>query len=139
MISVYTPNFILGLVSGIMAVTFIGLGIVFSFTFGTLGIALLAFGVLDAIVALVVFSRARATGAREAVARISHTTARVVEAAHSWGTNIGNRHPVKLTVDLAGGRHTRTLLVPSHIDWKAGEPVDVKFAPDDPANFLPVA
>ena len=139
MISVHTPNFVLGLVSGITAVTFIALGVVFSIVFGTLGLVFLAVGVLDAIVAAVVFGRGRRGGAREEAARISYGTAQVVEAKHSYGTQVGARHPVKLTVSLAGGQHTRTLLVPSHIDWKPGAPVDVRFAPDDPANFVPVA
>lgn len=139
MISVHTPNFILGLVSGITAVTFIALGVVFSIVFGTMGLVFLAIGVIDAIVAIVVFSRARSGGARDEAARISHGTAQVVDAKHSWGTQVGTRHPVKLTVDFAGGQHTRSLLIPGHIDWKPGEMVDVKFAPDDPANFVPVA
>ena len=139
MISVHTPNFVVGLVTGITAVTFITLGVVFSIVFGTLGLVFLAVGVLDAIVAAVVFTRGRRGGARDEAARISHGTAQVVDAKHSWGTQIGTRHPVKLTVDLAGGQHTRSLLIPGHIDWKPGETVEVKFAPDNPANFVPVA
>lgn len=136
MISVHTPNFIVGLVSGITAVTFIALGVVFSFVFGAIGFVLLAFGVFDAIVAAVIFTRGRDKGA---AARISHGTAEVVSARHSWNTQVGGRHPVKLTVDFAGGQHTRSLLVPSHIDWKAGESVAVSYEPTDPANFIPVA
>jgi hypothetical protein len=135
MISVHTPNFVLGLVTGITAVTFIALGAVFTVVFGTMGLIFLAIGVIDAIIALVVFTRGRDRGA---AARISHGTAQVVSADHSWGTQVGARHPVQLTVDFAGGQYTRSLLVPSHIDWKAGESISVTFAPDDPANFVPV-
>ena len=83
MISVHTPNFIVGLVSGITAVTFIALGVVFSIVFGTMGLVFLAVGVIDAIVAIVVFTRARSGGARDEAARISHGSARVVDAKHS--------------------------------------------------------
>ena len=138
MISVHTPNFIVGLVSGITAVTFIALGVVFSLVFGTMGLVFLAVGVIDGVVAIVVFSRARSGGARDEAARISHGSAQVVDAKHSWGTQIGTRHPVKLTVQLSGGTYTRSLLIPGHIDWQPGATVDVKFAPDDPANFVPV-
>ena len=80
-------------------------------------------------------TRGRDKGAAE---RISHGTAQVVGADHSWGTQVGARHPVKLTVDFAGGRYTRSLLVPGHIDFKPGEVISVTYAPSDPANFVPV-
>jgi hypothetical protein len=135
MISVHNSNFLLGLVCGITAATFIPLGIVFAIVFGTMGLVFLAVGVVDAIIAAVVLSRGRDRGAGD---RISHGTAQVVGADHSWGTQVGSRHPVKLTVDFAGGRYTRSLLVPGHIDWKAGEVISVTYAPNDPANFVPV-
>lgn len=136
MISVHTPNFILGLVCGITAATFIPLGIVFAIVFGPMGLIFLALGVIDAIIALVVFRRGRDTGQ---AARISHGNAQVVSAKHSYGTKVGTRHPVELTVDFAGGQYSRSLLVPGHIDWKPGEMVGVSFAPDNPANFVPVS
>ena len=46
-----------------------------------------------------------------------------MSAKHQWGTQVGARHPVKLTVDFAGGQYTRSLLIPGHLDWKPGEPV----------------
>ena len=39
---------------------------------------------------------------------------------------------------LAGGRYTQTLLAPAHINWQPGEPVQVRYAPDNPANFVPI-
>ncbi len=138
MISVHRPNFILGLVCGITAATFIPLGITFLVVFGTMGLVFLAIGVVDAVVALVVFSRGRSGAARDEAARISHGNAQVVDAQHSWGTQVGARHPVKLTVDLSGAQRTQTLLVPGHIDWRAGETIAVRFAPNDPDNWVPV-
>jgi hypothetical protein len=135
MISVHNSNFIVGLVCGITAVTFIPLGIVFSIVFGTLGLVFLAIGLIDAAVAAVLLRSGRDKGAAE---RISHGTAQVVGAQHSWGTQVGARHPVKLTVDFAGGQYTRSLLVPGHIDFKPGEVISVTYAPSDPANFVPV-
>ena len=136
MIGVHNSNFLVGLVCGITAVTFIPLGIVFSIVFGTLGLVFLAVGLADAAVAAVLLSRGRDKGE---AARISHGTAQVVSAKHQWGTQVGARHPVKLTVDFAGGQYTRSLLIPGHLDWKPGEPVQVRFAPGDPANFVPIA
>lgn len=135
MISVHPPNFILGLVCGITAATFIPLGIVFAIVFGPMGLIFLAVGVVDAIIALVVFRRGRDTGQ---AARISHGNAQVVDAQHSYGTKVGTRHPVQLTVDFGGGRYTRSLLVPGHLDWTPGETIAVRFAPDDPDNWVPV-
>ncbi|MBE2318506.1 hypothetical protein DVA67_021170 [Solirubrobacter sp. CPCC 204708] len=139
MISVHTPNFVIGLVSGIMAATLIPLGVTFLIVFGMLGLPFLIVGVIEAIVALVVFYGGRRRAAREEAARISHGTAQVVAAEHSWDTEVGARHPVKLTVALGGGEHTRALLVPSHVDWQPGQTIDVRYAPDDPANFVPAA
>jgi hypothetical protein len=139
MITTSPPNFVLGLVSGIFAVTFLPLGIVFSVVFGALGFALLAVGLAFTLVTLGLFTRGRARVQRETTARVSRGRATVIEAKHNYGSQIGVRHPVKLTVELSGGRYTRSLLVVSHIDWKPGEAIDVEFAPDDPANFVPVA
>lgn len=139
MISVHQPNFILGLVCGITAATFIPLGITFLIVFGTMGAVFLAIGVVDAVIALVVLSGRRSRDAREAAARISHGNAQVVSAEHSYGTQVGARHPVKLTVDFSGRHYTRSLLVPGHVDWKPGESIAVTFAPSDPANWVPVA
>jgi hypothetical protein len=139
MISVYNANnFLVGLVSGITAATLIPLGAVFSIVFGTIGYVLLAVGVLEACIAALFLLRWRGRNERETAARISHGNARVVGAKHNWSTRVGGRHPVLLTVELAGGRHSRSLLVPPTLDWKPGESISVTFAPDDPANFVPV-
>jgi len=139
MIGIAPRGFVPTLVGGILAVTFIPLGIVFSIVFGALGFIFLAVGLVLATASGIAFARGRAHAAREEAARVSHGTATVVEAKHNYNSQIGVRHPLKLTVDLAGGRHTRSLLVVSHIDFKPGETVEVAYAPDDPANFLPVS
>jgi hypothetical protein len=136
-------NFVVTLVLGITSVTFLPLGIVFTILAVAgdmplaLGLALLAIGAADAAFALYLFTSGRSRSRREEAARISHGTARVVEARHNWNSQVGARHPLKLTVELGGGQHTRDLLVPSHVDWQPGQTVAVTYAPEDPANFLP--
>ncbi len=118
--------------------TFLPLGIVFSVVFGALGFVFLAVGL---VVHPGDHGRSTPAAAHAAARRDRARLPRpcpVVEAKHNYGSQIGARHPVTLTVDLAGGRYTRSLLVVSHIDWKPGETIEVKFAPDDPANFVPV-
>jgi hypothetical protein len=131
-------GFVVSLVSGILAVTFIPLGIVFAFMEPPLGLTFLGVGVLFALGAAITLRAGRARNAREEAARVSHGTAEVVEAKHNYNSQIGVRHPVKLTVELAGGRRIRTLYVPSHLDWKPGERIEVAFAPADPGNFIPI-
>jgi hypothetical protein len=131
-------GFVVSLVSGILAATFIPLGIVFVFLEPSLGFIFLGVGVLCGLAALLTLRAGRARTAREDAARVSRGSAEVVEAKHNYHSQIGVRHPLKLTVELAGGRRTRTLYVPSHLDWKPGERIEVAFAPEDPGNFVPV-
>jgi hypothetical protein len=131
-------GFVVSLVSGILAVTFIPLGFVFAFLEPTLGLVFLAVGVVCALAALLTHRAGRARNAREEAARDERGSAEVVEAKHNYNSQIGVRHPVKLTVELAGGRRTRTLYVPSHINWKPGEWIEVAFAAEDPGNFVPI-
>jgi hypothetical protein len=129
---------VVSLVSGILAVTFLPLGIVFAFIVPPLGFVFLGVGVLCGLAALLTHRAGRARTAREEAARTQRGTAEVVEAKHNYNSQVGVRHPVKLTVELAGGRRTRTLYVPSHLTWKHGERIEVAFAIEDPGNFVPV-
>jgi hypothetical protein len=131
-------GFVVSLVSGILAATFIPLGIVFVFLEPPLGLIFLGVGVLCGLASLLTLRAGRARSAREDAARVSRGSAEVVEAKHNYYSQIGVRHPLKLTVELAGGRRTRTLYVPSHVDWKPGERIEVAFAPEEPGNFVPV-
>jgi hypothetical protein len=131
-------GFVVSLVSGILAVTLIPLGIVFALLEPPLGLIFLGAGVLCALAALLTLRAGRARSAREEAARVTRGSAQVVEAKHNYHSQIGVRHPVELTVELAGGHRTRKLYVPSHIDWKPGERIEVAFAPEDPGNFVPV-
>jgi hypothetical protein len=129
---------VVSLVTGILAVTFIPLGIVFAFMEPALGLSFLGVGIVCALGAALTHRAGRARNAREEAARVSRGSAEVVEAKHNYNSQVGVRHPMKLTVELAGGRRTRTLYVPSHLDWKPGERIEVAFAPEDPGNFIPI-
>jgi hypothetical protein len=129
---------VVSLVGGILAVTFIPLGIAFAFMEPPLGFAFVGAGVVSALVALLTFRAGRARQGREEAARVSRGTAQVVEARHNYNSRVGVRHPVKLSVELAGARRSRQLYVPSHLDWKPGEPIEIAYAPEDPDNFVPV-
>jgi hypothetical protein len=129
---------VVSLVSGILAATFIPLGIVFVFLEPPLGLIFLGVGVLCGLAAPLTLRAGRARSAREDAARVSRGSAEVVEAKHNYYSEIGVRHPLKLSVELAGGRRTRTLYVPSHVDWKPGQRIEVAFAPEEPGNFVPV-
>ncbi len=131
-------GFVVSLVSGILAVTFIPLGVVFAFMEPPLGFIFLGVGALCALASLLIHRAGRARNAREETARVSRGSAQVVEAKHNYNSQIGVRHPMRLTVELAGGRRSRTLYIPSHLDWKPGERIEVAFAPEDPGNIIPV-
>ena len=136
-------GFVITLASGILAATFIPLGIVFTILAGdefpiALGLALLGVGLLSAVEALVFHRWGRRRTAAEAAARVSSARAQVITADHNWNSRVGARHPVKLTIDFGGRQHTRTLYVPSHLDWAPGEWIEVDYAHEDPANFIPV-
>jgi hypothetical protein len=130
-------GFVVSLVSGILAATFIPLGILFVFFEPSLGFAFLGVGVVCGLAALLTHRAGRARTARDEAARTQRGTAEVVEATHNYNAHVGVRHPVKLTVELVG-RRTRTVYVPSQIVWKPGERIEVAYAPEDPDNFVPL-
>ncbi len=139
-------GFVVTLVTGILAVTFLPLGIAFAIigfvsepeAFVPLGLIFAGVGVVFAVVALLWHGRGKRRDADEAAARTSRTTAQVVEASLSPYSRVGALSPMKLAIDLAGGRRTRTVYVLPTTNWQAGEAIDVAYAPMDPDNFVPV-
>jgi hypothetical protein len=136
---------VVSLVCGILAVTFVPLGIVFTilgqttdqpFTF--IGLPFLGVGLLLCVVAFVARRRGRRRDAAEAAARISHGVAEIVEAVPNPYSRVGARYPMRLAVALAGGKYRRTLYVPFTCSWRPGDRIEVAYAPDNPANFVPV-
>jgi hypothetical protein len=134
------------LVAGILAVTFLPLGIAFAIlgaagseeAFAPLG---LSFVVAGAALGLVAWLSRRAGKRREAAetaARISRGTAQVLEARLNPYSRVGTRNPMKLAVQLAGARVERTLYVAPTTAYEPGRSIQVAFAPNDPSNFVPL-
>ena len=139
-------GFVVTLVTGILAVTFLPLGIAFAIigavsepeAFFVLGLIFAFVGIDLAIVAVVFRGRAKRRDAEEAAARTSRTSAQVVEASLNPYSRVGTLNPMKLAVDLAGGRRARTVYVPPTTNCQAGMSIEVAYAPMDPDNFVPV-
>jgi hypothetical protein len=138
-------GFVVGLVCGIVAATFVPLGIVFAilgFTtdepFLPIGLPFLAAGVVLVFVALGFRRRGRRRAAAEAEARTSYGVAEIIEAVPNPYSRVGARYPMRLDVALAGGRYKRTLYVPFTCSWRPGDRLQVAYQPDDPRNFVPV-
>jgi hypothetical protein len=74
----------------------------------------------------------------EAAARTSRATAQVLSAELNPYSRVGTRNPLKLAVQISGGRHARTVYVPPTTQWQPGMEIEVAFAPMDPDNFVPV-
>ncbi|MBE2318503.1 hypothetical protein DVA67_021155 [Solirubrobacter sp. CPCC 204708] len=132
-------GFVGALVAGILASTFVPLGVTFTIVGpATLGIALLALGLGFAATAPVLALLGRRRDARERDARTERTTAIVLEATLDQHSRVGVRHPLRLAVNIAGARAARTLFVPSWIGYTPGTAIQVAFAPNNPDNFLPL-
>jgi hypothetical protein len=139
-------GFVVALVAGILAATFLPLGIAFTViglvsepeTFLILGPIFAFVGIDLGIVALVWRGRAKQRDEAESAARTSRTSARVLEAALNPYSRVGTLNPMKLAVELDGGRRARTVYVPPTTNWQPGMAIDVAYAPMDPDNFVPV-
>jgi hypothetical protein len=139
-------GFVVTLVTGILAATFLPLGIAFTviglvsepFAFLVLGVIFVFVGIDMAILALWWRGRMRRREAAESAARTSRTSARVLEAVANPYSRVGSLSPVKLAVELGGGRHARTVYVAPTTNWQPGMAIDVAYAPMDPDNFVPV-
>ena len=125
-------GFVITLVSGILAATFIPLGIVFTILAGdefpiALGLTLLGIGLLSAIEAFVFHAIGRRRAAAEDAARVSAGRAQVVAVDHNWKLRrVGARQPGQAHASLDGRQYTRTLYVPSHLDWAPGEWIEIR-------------
>lgn len=139
-------GFVVTLVTGILATTFLPLGITFAIigfvsepaAFKPLGLIFVAAGVVFALVAVLARRAGKRRDAEETAARTSRTTAQVLEASLNPYSRVGALSPMRLAVDLAGGRRSRTVYVPPTIGWQAGMEIEVAYAPMDPDNFVPV-
>lgn len=135
---------ILGLVFTLLGATFTILGAVLdsdaSEAFGFIGPVLLAIGLVNAALAGLYRTARRRTEEERAAARTARTTATVVTSRLSGGVRVNGRHPLSLTVELAGhaGRVQGRALVFPHQAPAPGTQLEVAYAPGDPGNFVPV-
>lgn len=141
-------GFVVVLVAAILGLVFTALGLTFTVlgavgdgsgdAFASIGPVLLAIGLVNAALAgLYRVARRRAEQER-AAARTERATATVVASSLNGGVRVAGRHPLTLTVDLLGRHVTGRALVYPHQTPEPGTPIDVAFAPGDPANFVPV-
>jgi hypothetical protein len=128
-------GFVTALTAAILALTFIPLGLAFP---GPLAFAFLVAGLGCAAVSVVAFVLCRTRDARLDAARTAQESATVLEADMRWTSRVGAHHPLRLSVHLAGRRHTRTLYVLPSYTYEPGSRIRVAFAPSNPANFLPL-
>jgi uncharacterized membrane protein YccC len=139
-------GFVVTLVTGILATTFLPLGIAFAIigsvsepaAFKPLGLIFIGLGAVLAVVALLARRTAKRRDAEEAAARTSRTTAQVIEASLNPYSRVGTLNPMKLAVSLSGERRARTVYVPPTTNWQPGMEIEVAYAPMDPDNFVPV-
>jgi hypothetical protein len=139
-------GFVVTLVTGILAATFIPLGIAFAIigavsepeAFFVLGLIFAFVGMDMATFALIWRARTKRREAEESAARTSRASARVLAADINPYSRVGTLNPLKLEVELGGGRRSRTVYVPPTTSWQPGTAIDVAYAPADPDNFVPV-
>lgn len=130
-------GFVTSLTAAILGVTLIPLGVAF-LSMSALGPAFLGAGMACAAISVAAFALGRARDSRLDAARTAQESATVLEAEMRWHSRVGAHHPLRLSVHLAGRRHTRTLYVLPNYTYEPGSRIRVAFAPSDPGNFLPL-
>jgi Protein of unknown function (DUF3592) len=140
----------LRLVLGILAVTFVPLGVVFTVlgltvdevdrgspeAFVYLGIPILVVGLALAGVFLVLWRKERARRARRRAGL--RARAEIVSADVNWSVRVNGRPALKLTVSFApAGEVSGTFLAGGDYSLRAGDAIEVLYDPAEPANFEP--
>jgi Protein of unknown function (DUF3592) len=147
-----TPPMALRITSGILAATFLPLGVVFTLVgvldkhpdrgsprvFVYVGIPFAVAGVACATVFLVLWRR---EAARRRVRRQGlRTSAEVIRADVNWSVRVNGRPTLKLTVRLPGQDAVSGTFLAGNGPLPApGARIDVLYDPADPSNFEPVA
>ena len=141
----------LRIVTGILAATFVPLGVVFTLiglladdvdrgspeAFAYVGIPFLVAGIACAATFFVLWRRERARRARRRAGL--RATAEIVSADVNWHVRVNGRPSMRLTVRFGDNTVTGTFLAGGSNRVAAGEPIDVLYDPGEPANFEPVA
>jgi hypothetical protein len=139
-------GFVVTLVTGILAATFLPLGIAFAIiglvsepeAFLVLGVIFAFVGLDMATFAFIWRARTKRRDAEESAARTSRASARVLSAKLNPYSRVGTLNPLKLSVDLGGAPRARTVYVPPTMTWHEGTAIDVAYAPENPENFVPL-
>jgi Protein of unknown function (DUF3592) len=142
----------LRLVLGILAVTFVPLGLVFTVIglvaddvdrgspegFLYAGLPILLVGLALAGAFLVLWRKERARRARRRAGL--RARAEIVSADVNWSVRVNGRPALKLTVRFApAGEVSGTFLAGGDYSLRTGDAIDVLYDPAEPANFEPAA
>jgi hypothetical protein len=136
---------------GILAATFVPLGVVFTVigltadevdrgspeAFAYAGIPILLVGLALGGAFLVLWRRERARRARRRAGL--RAQAEIVSADVNWHVRVNGRPSLKLTVRFGDTTATGTFLAGGEYRLVAGERIDVLYDPADPSNFEPVS
>jgi hypothetical protein len=140
------------IIFGILAATFVPLGIVFTVigltvddvdegspeAFVYLGIPILLVGLALAAAFLVLWRKERARRARRRAGL--RAQAEIVSADVNWSVRVNGRPALKLTVSFSpAGTVSGTFLAGGNYSLRAGDSIEVLYDPAEPANFEPAS
>jgi hypothetical protein len=139
----------LRLVLGILAATFIPLGVAFTVigltadevdrgspeAFAYAGIPILVVGLALGGAFLVLWRKERVRRARRRAGL--RAQAEIVSADVNWHVRVNGRPSLKLTVRFGDTTATGTFLAGGEYSLRAGDPIEVLYDPAEPTNFEP--
>jgi hypothetical protein len=143
---------VLRLVLGILAATFVPLGVVFTVigltadevdrgspeAFAYVGIPILLVGLALGGGFLVLWRKERARRARRRAGL--RAQAEIVSADVNWSVRVNGRPALKLTVSFApAGTVSGTFLAGGNYSLRAGDAIEVLYDPAEPENFEPAS
>jgi hypothetical protein len=142
---------VLRLASGILALTFLPLGVIFTVigltvdevdegdpeVFAYIGIPILVVGLGFAGAFLVLWRKERARRARRRAGL--RAPAEIVSADVNWKVRVNGRPALKLTVRFGDTTASRTFLAGGDLSVRTGDTIEVLYDPAEPANFEPAS
>ena len=142
---------VLRLASGILALTFLPLGVIFTVigltvdevdegdpeVFAYIGIPILVVGLGFAGAFLVLWRKERARRARRRAGL--RARAEIVSADVNWKVRVNGRPALKLTVRFGDTTASGTFLAGGDLSVRTGDTIEVLYDPAEPANFEPAS
>ena len=142
---------VLRLVFGILAVTFLPIGVIFTVigltvdevdegdpkVFAYIGIPLLVVGLGFAVAFFVLWRKERARRARRRAGL--RARAEIVSADVNWSVRVNGRPAIRLTVRWGDTTASGTFLAGGDYSLRAGDTIEVLYDPAEPTNFEPAA